>query len=196
MTLLPAASDHPGDERFTVRLRKAVHVFCAGHFITLTDDLCEAVHGHNWLVGVDVAGPPDPHGMVVDFIRLRDALTTIVTRLDHRMLLPTRSRLLQVSTGPGPTTDGIAGPAEVTVRFKDRRWVFPADDCLLLPVANTTAEWLARWIGHQLSDALAAAGCPIDGRLRIEVDECLGQSAVWESAASGIHDQDPSRRLE
>lgn len=39
------------NERFTVRLRKAVHVFCAGHFITLTDDLCEAVHGHNWLVG-------------------------------------------------------------------------------------------------------------------------------------------------
>ena len=30
------------NERFTVRLRKAVHVFCAGHFITLTADLTAA----------------------------------------------------------------------------------------------------------------------------------------------------------
>lgn len=168
------------NERFTVRLRKAVHVFCAGHFITLTDDLCEAVHGHNWLVGADVEGQPDPHGMVIDFIRLRDLLAQIVLRLDHRMLLPTQNRLLSVSTAAGPTRDGVAGPAEVTVRFQNRRWVFPADECLLLPIENTTAEWLARWIGRELLDAMAAAGSPITGRLTIEVDECLGQSAVWE----------------
>jgi 6-pyruvoyltetrahydropterin/6-carboxytetrahydropterin synthase len=162
-------------ERFEVRLRKAVHVFSAGHFITLTNDLCEAVHGHNWLVGADVEGPPDAHGMVVDFIALRDLLGGIVARLDHRMLLPTRNPLLAVETGPGPT-----GRAETTVRFQDRRWVFPADECSLLPIANTTAEWIARWIGTELTAALAAAGRPLRGTLRIEVDECLGQSAVWE----------------
>jgi len=162
------------NERFEVRLRKAVHVFCAGHFITLTDDLCEPVHGHNWLVGVDVEGSPDAHGMVVDFVRLRDVLSTIVARLDHRMLLPTHNRLLDVSTAEvGP------GRAEVTIRFRERRWVFPADECVLLPVPNTTAEFLARWIGHELLAALESAGCPLAGRLRVEVDECLGQSAVW-----------------
>ena len=167
------------DERFTVRLRKAVHVFCAGHFITLTDELCEAVHGHNWLVGADVEGRPDAHGMVVDFIKLRDLLSAITARLDHRMLLPTRNRLLDVSTAPGPDVNGSPGPAEVTVRFQNRRWVFPADECVLLPIENTTAEWLARWIGRELLDAMAAVGDPITGCLRIEVDECLGQSAVW-----------------
>jgi len=135
-------------ERFEVKLRKAVHVFCAGHFITLTDELCEPVHGHNWTVGVDVAGEPDGHGMVIDFIALRDALTAIVSRLDHRMLLPTRNPRLTVATERGPF-----GGEEVTVRFADRRWVFPAEECVLLPRAAT---------------------------LRVEVDECLGQSAVWE----------------
>ena len=167
------------NERFTVRLRKAVHVFCAGHFITLTDELCEPVHGHNWLVGVDVEGPPDPHGMVVDFIKLRDLLSAIAARLDHRMLLPTRNRRLDVSTGPGPDVNGRPGPAEVTVRFQNRRWIFPADECVLLPIENTTAEWLARWIGHELLTAFESASSPITGCLRIEVDECLGQSAVW-----------------
>jgi 6-pyruvoyltetrahydropterin/6-carboxytetrahydropterin synthase len=163
------------NEHFQVSMRKAVHVFCAGHFITLTDDLCEAVHGHNWTVGADVEGPPDRHGMVVDFIKLRDLLSAITARLDHHMLLPTKNRFLAVEHS------AAAGrAAEVTVRFKDRRWVFPADECALLPVENTTAEWIARWIGHELLAAMAAAGSPVTGSLRIEVDECLGQSAVWE----------------
>ncbi len=165
------------NEQFGVRLRKAVHVFCAGHFITLTDELCEPVHGHNWTVGVDVSGTPDAHGMVVDFIALRDLLAGIVARLDHRMLLPAANPLLAVTTAPGPT-----GVPETTVRFRDRRWVFPADECLVLPVQNTTAEWIARWIGHELRAAFAATGRPLAGGLRVLVDECLGQSGVWEAA--------------
>ncbi|MGB8854190.1 MAG: 6-pyruvoyl tetrahydropterin synthase family protein [Pirellulales bacterium] len=165
-------------ERFQVKLRKAVHVFCAGHFITLTDDLCEAVHGHNWMVGVDVEGTPCTHGMVIDFIRLRDLLSAIVARLDHHMLLPDRNPLLTVTTAPGPS-----GREETTVRFRDRRWIFPADECIVLPVANTTAEWIARWIGAELLTAFAAAGTPLTGTIRVEVDECLGQSAVWERTA-------------
>ena len=91
------------------------------------------------------------------------------------MLLPTRNRLLQVATA-----DAAPGRSEVTVRYRDRRWVFPADECVLLPLENVTAEWLARWIGTELVAALAAAGRPLTGAVRIEVDECLGQSAVWE----------------
>ena len=162
-------------ERYAVRMRKAVHVFCAGHFITLTDTLCEPVHGHNWTAAAEVEGAPDAHGMVIDFILLRDQLAAITARLDHRMLLPTENRFLDV------TTAAVApGREEVTVRFGDRRWVFPADECVLLPVANTPAEWIARWIGSQLLDAFAERGQPIRGALRIEIDECLGQSAVWE----------------
>lgn len=163
-------------ERFEVQLRKAVHVFAAGHFITLTDDLCEPVHGHNWTVGVDVAGEPDAHGMVVDFIALRDAVTAVLARLDHKMLLPTANPWLAVTTAPGPH-----GGDETTVTFRGRRrWVFPADECMLLPLANTTAEWIARWIGLSVAELLTASGHAAPRALRVSVDECLGQSGVWE----------------
>ena len=163
-------------ERFEVQLRKAVHVFAAGHFITLTDDLCEPVHGHNWTVGVDVAGEPDAHGMVVDFIALRDAVTAVLARLDHKMLLPTANPWLAVTTAPGPH-----GSDETTVTFRGRRrWVFPADECMLLPLANTTAEWIARWIGLSVAESLATSGHAVPRALRVSVDECLGQSGVWE----------------
>ncbi|MEI6036627.1 MAG: 6-carboxytetrahydropterin synthase [Planctomycetota bacterium] len=162
-------------ERYTVKLRKAVHVFSAGHFITLANDLCEALHGHNWTVAAAITGPPNPHGMVIDFIQFRDLLSGIIARLDHHMLLPTQNSLLHVAT-----EQLASGRAEVTVRFKDRRWVFPAEECVLLPIANTTAEWLARWIGRELIGTLAAAGTHVSSGLAVEVDECLGQSAVWE----------------
>ena len=163
-------------ERYEVRLRKAVHVFSAGHFITLTDELCEPVHGHNWTVGVDVDGMPDAHGMVVDFIALRDAVTAVVARLDHKMLLPAENPWFEVATALGPH-----GTPETTVTFRGRRrWVFPADECVLLPLANTTAEWLARWIGLTVLEALAPAGQAAARSIRVSVDECLGQRGVWE----------------
>jgi 6-pyruvoyltetrahydropterin/6-carboxytetrahydropterin synthase len=58
--------------------------------------------------------------------------------------------------------------------------VFPADECLLLPVANTTAEWIAAWIGDELTTALTATGAPLPGKITVAVDECAGQEAVWE----------------
>jgi len=186
-------------EQFQVRMRKAVHVFSAGHFITLRNDLCEAVHGHNWTVAAEIAGVPDAHGMVIDFILLRDLLSKITARLDHHMLLPTQNRFLTVITQPVPMPTGEfkqtwsqpqKPPAtEIEVRFADRRWVFPADECVLLPIENTTAEWLARWIGRELLVAMTAAGCPLQGTLGIEVDECLGQAAVWETCSSLTRDR-------
>jgi 6-pyruvoyltetrahydropterin/6-carboxytetrahydropterin synthase len=86
------------------------------------------------------------------------------------MLLPTQHPLIRV----------MATDQSVDVTFEDRRWVFPRGDCILLPVANTTTELLARYIGERLVEALLAAGHPRPARLRIEVDECFGQFATWD----------------
>src|SRR2546423_12140731 len=42
----------------------------------------------------------------------------------------------------------------VHVRYGDRRWMFPREDCVLLPIANTTAELLGRYIGQRLLEVL------------------------------------------
>ena len=67
-----------------------------------------------------------------------------------------------------------------TVTFEDRRWVFPRGDCVLLPIPNTTAELLARYIGQRLLAAFAARIKTTPERLRLEVDENLGQWGCWE----------------
>jgi 6-pyruvoyltetrahydropterin/6-carboxytetrahydropterin synthase len=157
-------------EQYWVRLCKENLVFSAAHFITYAGNICERLHGHNYRVAAYIYGPLDENHYVVDFIALRDALQAIVNELDHHMLLPTEHRLIRVS----------AGQQEVEVRFEDRRWVFPRQDCILLPVPNTTAELLARYLGRRLLSALEVKSQYRPSRLRIEVDENCGQWAACE----------------
>lgn len=157
-------------EAFHVHLAKEHLVFSAAHFITFAGNICERLHGHNYRVFADVFGPLDENHYVVDFIALRDSLKAICDELDHHMLLPTQHPTIRVEPDE----------REVLVTFESRRWIFPREDCVLLPVANTTAELLAKWIGQRLLEKLTAHGATLN-RLRIGVDENHGQWAVWET---------------
>jgi 6-pyruvoyltetrahydropterin/6-carboxytetrahydropterin synthase len=68
---------------------------------------------------------------------------------------------------------------EMEAVFEDRRWVFPRCDCLVLPVANTTSELLARYLGERLLDEIEARCGKRPGRLRLEIVEGSGHSATW-----------------
>ena len=159
-------------ERYWVRLHKQSLVFSAAHFITFAGNICERLHGHNYGVAAYVYGPLDENQYVVDFIALRDSLQEIVRELDHHMLLPQHHPSIRVEEID----------SEVEVRFENRRWIFPREDCVLLPVANTTAELLARHIGLKLRERLQALTGRRPEKLRIEVDENNGQWAGWEIA--------------
>lgn len=157
-------------EKYLVRLEKEEHVFSAAHFITFDGDVCERLHGHNYRVWAEVEGDLDKNQYVVDFIALRDGLKEITSELDHHVLLPTTHSLIQVT----------AGETEVEARFRDRRWVFPREDCVLLPVANTTAELIARHIGTRLLDVLERRVGQRPNVVRIGVDENHDQWGVCE----------------
>lgn len=157
---------------YRVRLEKEHHVFSAAHFITFNGDVCERLHGHNYRVAVEVDGPLDENQYVIDFIALRDELKAITDELDHRMLLPTTHPLIRVT----------AGETEVEAVFvpDGRRWLFPRGDCALLPVANTTAELLANYIGQRLLAAIERRTGTRPTRLHVAVDENHGQWGVCE----------------
>lgn len=152
-------------EFYSVKLDKEYLVFSAAHFITFNGDVCERLHGHNYRVRAEVHGPLDANHYVIDFIALRDSLKAICDELDHRMLLPTQHPAIRVT----------ADEWEVVATFEDRRWVFPRGDCILLPMANTTAELLARYIGHRLLDDLARKTGVRPPLARVGVDENFGQ---------------------
>ena len=132
-------------ERFKVRVTKDHLVFCSGHFISYEGDKCERLHGHNYRAAVEVEGDLDENHYVFDFIALKHR-----TRGHHRRTRPPHDA---GDAQPADPRRGGAGQ-QFSVRYRDREWVFPRDDCVLLPIENTTAELLARYIGHRLLEDL------------------------------------------
>jgi 6-pyruvoyltetrahydropterin/6-carboxytetrahydropterin synthase len=148
---------------FTVDVTKDHLVFSAGHFITI-GDFCERLHGHNFRLAAQVEGPLDANGYVFDFIALRDELQRVCEELDHRMLLPLQHPRIRL----------IESEREIEVRFEDRRWVFPRDECRLLPIEQTTVELIAAWIGEEALKRWNTTGLT---SLTIRVEENFGQWA-------------------
>jgi 6-pyruvoyltetrahydropterin/6-carboxytetrahydropterin synthase len=157
-------------EHYKVRVTKDHLVFCSGHFISYEGDKCERLHGHNYRAAVEVEGALDENYYVFDFIALKQRTKVITDELDHHMLLPSRNaRITLHEEGKG-----------IRVRYKDREWLFPRDDCVVLPIENTTAELLARYIAVRLrTDLVKQYGYEPDV-LRVEVEENVGQSATCE----------------
>jgi 6-pyruvoyltetrahydropterin/6-carboxytetrahydropterin synthase len=161
-------------ERYKVRVSKDYLVFCSGHFISYEGDKCERLHGHNYRTSVEIEGNLDENHYVFDFIALKNRTRAITDELDHRMMLPTRNRFIILDEGP----------TSIRVRYRDREWVFPREDCILLPIENTTAELLARYIGQRLLADLQTHHGYRPDVLRVEVEENVGQSATCEVQVS------------
>lgn len=155
-------------EEFRVRVREDSLGFSAAHFITYGGGVCEPLHGHDFAVAAEVAGPLDANHCVVDFVALKRVLAELVGELDHRVLLPTRHEQIRLDIRQ----------TEVEATIPGRRWVFPRAECALLPLANTTAELLARHLAEGLRNRLAELPGGKELQVAVEVTESPGCAAV------------------
>lgn len=161
-------------ERYTVRVGRDHLLFSSGHFITCAGHQCERLHGHNYRAAVEVEGPLGEDWYVVDFVALTRLATVVTGELDHHMLLAAANPFIAVT----------ADADRVRAVYGDREWVFPRGDCVLLPVENTTAELLAKYIATRLLAAFTAEGLATPAVLRVEVEEGVGVSATYEWRAA------------
>ena len=145
--------------------------FAAGHFATFADEL-EPIHGHNYDVFVEVAGPLTDESWVIDFSLLKRLTREVCETLDHKFLLQMDSRALTISDDD----------THYVIQYRDElAYRLPKHDVAALPIDNSTAERLAQYIAGQLTAALAASGPPGLARLRVGVEEMPGQAAWYET---------------
>ncbi|MFM7130598.1 MAG: 6-pyruvoyl trahydropterin synthase family protein [Isosphaeraceae bacterium] len=157
-------------EKFKIIVEKDSFVFSAGHFITYDGDHCERLHGHNYRASVEISGLLDENQYVFDFIALRDIFAAIIATLDHRMLLPGSSEKILLQTDV----------KNWLVTYQDRYWSFPKDECIVLPISNTTTELIAKWLGMQLIGEFRSKGLPEPDKIKIICEENFGLQAVWK----------------
>ena len=156
------------DATYRVDVAKEQFTFSAAHFITFAGDICERIHGHNYAVKASVEGPLDENRYVVDFIALRDAVLKETLQLDHHVILPQDHADIKITSDE----------RETTATFRDRRWVFPNEDCVMLPVINTTAEEIARVIAERVIEQTKEKFGNALTWIEVAVDENNGQWGV------------------
>jgi 6-pyruvoyltetrahydropterin/6-carboxytetrahydropterin synthase len=144
-----------GDGRFA---------FCAAH-AGLHDGEFEPLHGHTFIVTLRLYGDPDEAGMVCDFTAAKNALAAVIAPLKRRTLMP--------AAPPGGRCDREG--RQVVAECGTRLYSLPADDVVLLPVANTTTEQIAAWL---LGQVLPALGKPGLRRAELVLGEAPGASAT------------------
>ena len=151
---------------YRVRVGRNQLKFAAAHFATF-EGRCEPLHGHNYAVGIEVAGTLTEDAWVIDFSALRAIGRALCDELDHRFLLQRESRVLQIEEGM----------SNWKVRFLERGFVFPKGDVVALPIDNTTAERLAEWLAGRVSAELQARGASNIASVSVTVEEAPGQAA-------------------
>ncbi|HUO87008.1 MAG TPA: 6-carboxytetrahydropterin synthase [Thermoanaerobaculia bacterium] len=158
----------PSDERFRLCLAKEDFKFSVAHFTVFSPERAELLHGHNYRVTVEIAGREVGElGLLADLDRVKQEIRRLCRELDSRTLLPAACPLL--------TWEHRDGGIEVT--YHDRRYRIPEADVLLLPLANSSMELLARHLWRQLAPSLE--GTAVE-HLTVTVEEAQGQRAVYE----------------
>ena len=166
---------------FRVSVSKDYLVFASAHFITFAGHRGEGLHGHNYRARVTIEGALDEESwFVFDFVQLKRLMRGLCDAIDHKVLLPLQNPKIQV------VEDGDV----VRVAYEEKpRYLFPAKDCALLPVPNTTVEMLAEMLAGQLEDELRRMGAPLGERglttIEMEVEENIGQAATYRVALGG-----------
>ncbi len=66
---------------------KIITRFAAAHQLKMVAKKCENLHGHNWKIEVCLAGKAlNNAGVLMDFGQLKEILSEIIERLDHKFL--------------------------------------------------------------------------------------------------------------
>ncbi|MDR3283270.1 MAG: 6-pyruvoyl tetrahydropterin synthase family protein [Candidatus Methanoplasma sp.] len=145
--------------------------FSSSHFIP-NHEKCSRLHGHSYIVRLRLEGELDEAGMVMDFVTVKKKLRSMVDEMDHKVLLPSKSELVKITSSAG----------SVEVSFCGKRYVFPAEDVLMLDVRTTTAEEMSKMMTERMASEIRMPGNVRS--ISVGLDEERGQTA-WYTKVLG-----------
>lgn len=206
-----SATEHSMGTQFEIRVEKDTFKFNASHFVAFPG-FRERLHGHSYRAAVKLIGNHKigRDGYVLDFGCVKTVVKDVCKRMNEHFLVPTLSEVLKI-TVVDDEGDGVCGecvvneetgelekrtrkrkrtkyPGSVTIECEDgSTFVFPRQDCLLLPIMHSTAEELAIYLYGKILERLDS-GYLLDRGVRameITVAEATGQDATFRREIPG-----------
>ncbi len=116
--------------------------FSAAHFIPNLGK-CSRIHGHDYALKLRLHGKKTS-GILIDFTDLKNAMRDAISDLDHKLLVPGRSREVSYSTNSG----------EMEIKYEDKKLVAVERDIHVCDVEVTSSEELSSYIASRIAERL------------------------------------------
>ncbi|MBC7385737.1 MAG: 6-carboxytetrahydropterin synthase [Cryobacterium sp.] len=157
---------------YRIRIRKEALKFSAAHMTVFADGTKENLHGHNYRTVLKLEFSHFSLAEMLPFSEIKKAIREICAEWDEKVLLPSLCPFLDVKSDSDESM-------EVTVCGK--RYVFPREEVVMLPIDNVTTESLAKIFTERVASALSKSALEQAGVRSIEgvVEEMLGQGASY-----------------
>ena len=136
--------------------------FASAHFI-IGHDKCGRLHGHNYFLKVKIQGELDKEHMVLDYGDLKVALKKLTKELDHHVIIPSKAEGLEIEE-----TD-----ESYQIITCNKRYLFPKEDAVFLPLEATTSEELSRYFHAKLKELWPQF------QIAVNIEEAPGASATY-----------------
>jgi 6-pyruvoyl-tetrahydropterin synthase len=128
--------------------------FSAAHFTSHTGER-ERLHGHNYSVSLRINGKikdadVENDGIMIDFGELKKAVRAVCEDLHERFLCATLSTTTKCSINHEKKQ------VELQCLCDGASFSFPLDDCVLLPLKNSTVEELSKYVAQRIVKSVGA----------------------------------------
>ena len=130
----------------------------------------EPLHGHNYRVQIKGEVGQLNNDMVFDFLDIKPIVREICDSFDHKLLIPKNHPQIKI----------YENEKNIEIITPDESFFsIPKQDVLLLPILNTSVERLAHFICQQVLELTQQRFGFKFQNLEIEVEETIGQSAIY-----------------
>ncbi len=135
--------------------------FSCAHFLA-DYSKCSRLHGHTYAIHLILRGEAID-GILIDFRIVKNMLRKQIEEVDHKVIIPTEGKFKIEED-----------EEEVEIRYEGKRYVFPKEDCVFLPIFSSSAENLASYFLDRIVRELNA---PNIREVEVGIDEGYGQGA-------------------
>ena len=165
--------DTPSDGTWRVSLTKQRYKFSSAHMTIFPDGTKEALHGHNYNVGLNVEISDGSFAKMIDFSVLKKPCQELCEAWDEMVLLQNSNPYLTINENED----------SLNVLACGKKYTLPKDECVILEIENISAELLAKEFTTRYIQKLRESGIlDNDSYAKIRSIECT----VHETAGQGV----------
>ena len=163
--------------RHRVTVQRAEHKFSCAHMTVFPDGIKERLHGHNYQVGLELELTSVAFARMLPFAAVKDCIATLCRELRERVVIAEHNPM---------TTLVRVDADEVELTVCGKRYVFPREDVVLLPIDNVSVEALALYLGDRVLAMLGPSLEPgLVTAIEVWVSESPGQGSTCRLELAG-----------